>query len=656
VTRRGLLGASPLAVGLPTAALAVDLKDFGAKEGDDIGPVLTRALAEAPGLPLNLGPGEYRLASRLVYINRERPGASRAPGLVLRGAGSQRTIIRCTGAGDAGLEIGQEIPYRFSVAGHLEGFTLQGVPSAPPQDGLRLSGAWNYTLSDVWITDFSGNGVSLPWRDDLRWQLGDFETTAGSKLARRFAKGGFHEDMRIWGGVRIFGPGLEPGTTVGRIIDETTLEMSAPAKESGARTIEITGNSDAFTSIIHVSECAFSRNRGWGLHAGAGQAVIMSWLRSEADQNGTGGVFCGGNGWSFDGGSIGGNTGVGLLVDRVGGGPLNLRVERIEFDSNVGSHVWLKEINTAKFERCRFISHFEPTTRKNRPEIGFVIGNSPATRVVRNLELIGCQFRAPPDGKENYAGIRFGAPGGYQHVEIIDPAWVAKAPQHVLLESEPAAGAHVRVQENGFTRYADRTPRAWAIMERGAAQKLAARAAIELFFDRLQGNLAGGATPQEYRVARATAQSDWLAMPTTAGLRPGLPVSAGRLGIDGRILAVEKDRIRISAAARSDGELRLLVGGLSVPYAQLYEVDALIGVEGAAPGSTLELALTVDGSVTRRAIVPAGPVPRQTLSLRVLLPLPSTARVGLRLSHDGEREIAALAGPLGGSLSIIAAA
>lgn len=608
-------------------------------------------------MSLNLAAGEYRLTSRFVYINRERPGASRAPGLFLRGAGSQRTIIRCSGAGEAGLEIGQEIPYRFSVGGRLEGFTLQGVPSAAPKDGLRLSGAWNYTLSDVWITDFSGNGVSLPWRDDLRWQLGDFETTAGSKIGRRVAKGAFHEDMRIWAGVKIFGPGLEPGTRVERIIDETTLEMSAPAMESGARTIEITGNSDAFSSIIHVSECAFSRNKGWGLHAGAGQAVVLNWQRSEADQNGTGGVFCGGNGWSFDGGSIGGNGGVGLIVDRVGGGPLILKVERIEFDSNVGSHVWLKEINTAEFERCRFISHFEPATKRNRPEIGVVIGNSPATRVVRNLELRGCQFRAPPDGKESYSGIRFGAPGGYQHVEIIDPSWVAKAPHHLLLDSEPAPGANVRVQENGYTRYADRTPRAWAVMERGAPQKIARGAAIELFFDRLQGDLGGMATPQLYVAAQASRDSDWLTLPTTAGLRPGLPVSdgAGRFVADGRIVAVEKDRIKVSAPARSDGEFMLLVGGLSVPYGQVYEIDAVVSVEGAAPGSTVELALTIDGVVSRKATLAAGPVLRQTVSLHALLPLVSSVRVGLRLSHDGDREIVAMAGSQGGSLSIIAA-
>jgi len=653
-----LIATGPLAVSLPAAALAVDLKDFGAKEGNDISPAITRALAEAPGRPIGLGPGEYRLASPFVYINRDLPGASRAPGLVLSGSGSQRTFIHCTGPGEAAFEIGQEVPYRFSVGGRLEGFTLVGNRSAPPQDGLRFSGAWNYTLSDVWVRGFSGNGMSMPWRHDLRWKLGDFETTSGSTIARRFAKGGFNEDMRIWKLMRIFGSGIPPDTIVERIIDETTLEMSKPATESGPRTIEITGNLDAFSSIIHVSECAFSDNRGWGVHDGAAQAAILNWQRSEANGNGAGGVYCSGSGWKIDGGSIAVNGGVGLLVERVAGTPLILKVERIEFDSNLGSHVWLKEAVTATFERCRFITHHDPAAGKNRPEIGVVIGNTPYKHLVSDVELKGCQFRATPDSAHKYSAIRFGAPGGYRNIQIVDPAWVDKAPQHLLLDNEPAAGAHVLVQENGFTRYADRTPRAWAIMERGAVQRIAASAAVELVFDRAQGDFGrGGVTPQSYISTKATRDSDWLAVATTAGLRAGLPVSdgSGRFVADSRILAVEQDRIRVSTAARSDGDLMLLVGGLSVPYAQLYEIDALVCVEGATAGSTIELALVVDGVIRRQAMLAAGPILRQSLSLRALLPLATGARVGLRLTHDGEREIVAMAGATGGSLSIIAA-
>ena len=658
VTRRGLIASGPIAVSLPAAAAAVDLKTFGAKEGQDVGPALTRALAEAPGMPINLGPGEYRLTSPFVYINRDLPGATRAPGLVLVGAGSQRTFIHCNCPGEAAFEIGQEIPYRFSVGGRLEGFSLVGNSKAPPQDGLRVSGAWNYTLADVWVRGFSGNGLSLPWRHDLRWKLGDFETTAGSKIARRFAKGGFNEEMRIWKLMRIFGPGIPPDTIVDRIIDETTLEMSTPATESGPRTIEVTGNLDAFTSILHIDACAFSHNRGWGIHDGAAQAAILNWQRSEADGNAAGGVYCSGSGWKIDGGSIHGNGGIGLVLERVAGTPLITKVERIEFDSNLGSHVWLKEAVTATFERCRFITHHDPAANRNRPEIGVVIGNTPYKHLVSDVEFKGCQFRATPDSPHRYSAIRFGASGGYRNIQIIDPAWVDKAPQHLLLDNEPAAGANVLVREGGFTRFADRTPRAWAIMERGTAQRIAPGNPVELVFDRAQGDFgSAGATPQAYVSSTATRGSDWLAVATTAGLRPGLPVSdgSGRFVADGRILAVEKNRIRVAAPARTDGDLMLLVGGLSVPYAQLYEIEALACVEGATAGSTVELALTVDGVVRRQTMLAAGPIPRQSLSLRALLPLAAGVRVGLRLSHDGEREIVEVAGATGGNLSIIAA-
>jgi hypothetical protein len=110
---------------------------------------------------------------------------------VLIGSGSQRTIIECTHSGEAGLEVGQEQPYRFTVGGRIEGLTLRGNPKAQKQDGLRLSGAWDYAIADVEVTGFTGNGISMPWREDLRWELDGIEITAGSKIARRLTKDGF---------------------------------------------------------------------------------------------------------------------------------------------------------------------------------------------------------------------------------------------------------------------------------------------------------------------------------------------------------------------------------------------------------------------------------------------------------------------------------
>ena len=46
---------------------------------------------------------------------------------------------------------------------------------------------------------------------------------------------------------------------------------------------------------------------------------------------------------------------------------LILSAECIEFDSNAGSHVWLKQIGTASFDGCRFISHYASDTKRNLP-------------------------------------------------------------------------------------------------------------------------------------------------------------------------------------------------------------------------------------------------------------------------------------------------
>lgn len=661
LTRRRMIGStSIITAALPTAAQGVDLKDFGAREGQNIAPALSRALEAGGGAPIFIGPGEFHLDTAFVYRNRDKfESSSRAPGLILIGSGSRRTVINCTAAGEAAIEVAQERPFRFTLGGRLEGFTLNGNPRAAKQDGIRLSGAWNYTITDVEVTGFTGNGLSIPWREDLHWELKDVEIVAGSKQARRSRKGGLSDAVALHGGLRIFGEGIATGATIERMIDENTVEMSAPATQSGTRSLRFVGNVDAFQSLVEVRFCRFLANRGWGLWGGAGIAALITWEGTEAALNGTGGVFCGGNGWNIAGGAIYSNEGVGLVVDRVSGGPTMLNVERIEFDSNKGGHVWLKEIRTASFERCRFISHYLPSERSHVPEVGFIIGNSPATRLAHGVILKGCQFRAPPDEPAPYSAIRFGATGGYRHIEVLDSPWITRAPHHRLFEGEPDPATNVLVREDGVTTYASRTARAWAILEKGPAQRIGPNASVELLFERLQGSLAGGASVQRILKAKAVAGSNQLELnEAVRGLKAGLPVTAlgaDALAQDSTIVGIQGKSIQISTAATTGGEFELLVGGLRTPYAQVYEIDASVTLEGVTPGSTIELAVTVAGQIVRKSILAAGTSSRQSATIRALLQIPAGARIGLTLRQDGRADVSAIAGPLGGALSMIAA-
>src|SRR5476649_48078 len=94
LSRRGIIGGAGLvAASLPTAAPAVDLKDFGARPGQNIAPALAKAVQEGGGAPISIGPGEFRLDTPFTYFNRDRlKTSSRGPGLVLVGSGSHRTV------------------------------------------------------------------------------------------------------------------------------------------------------------------------------------------------------------------------------------------------------------------------------------------------------------------------------------------------------------------------------------------------------------------------------------------------------------------------------------------------------------------------------------------------------------------------------------
>ena len=147
------------------------------------------------------------------------------------------------------------------------------------------------------------------------------------------------------------------------------------------------------------------------------------------------------------------------------------------------------------------------------------------------------------------------------------------------------------VREDGITTYAGSTARAWAILEREVVQKIAAGAQVELVFDRLQGNLRGGASIQRNIPARTVSGSDVLEfLETPSALGVGMPISdaTGKYVPDGSVvLATNGRQIQISTPAASTGDVTLLVGGLRVPYTQLYEIDATVTVEGVTAGSTI---------------------------------------------------------------------
>jgi hypothetical protein len=114
-------------------------------------------------------------------------------------------------------------------------------------------------------------------------------------------------------------------------------------------------------------------------------------------------------------------------------------------------------------------------------------------------------------------------------------------------------------------------------------------------------------------------------------------------------------RRKAEFAAKSEGEFTAVIGGISLPYAQLYEIDGTITLQGAASGASISLALTVDGRTVRQSIAAAGAGGRQTVTLRALLPLQAGASVGLKLTQDGNSEVTVLAGVEGGTFSLIAA-
>jgi hypothetical protein len=664
-TRRGFvggLGAGAMAVSLADAANAVDLKDFGAKPGEDISEALSRALEESGGAPLFLGPGEYRLETPFVYHNRDQLGRqSRVPGFTLVGSGSRRTIIHCAHDGVAGMEVAQELPYRYTLAGRIQGLTLKGNPRAANQDGLRLSGAWNYVLSDVWIENCTGNGLSFPYREDLRWQLADVQTVAGSKIAQRTAQGGVHEEMAIWPTLRIFGAGIAPGTVISRMIDHTSFEMSAPATETGTTTIELVGNTDAFQSVVLLEACFFNDNQGWGLWGGAGIGVSLSWAWTEAQRNKLGGVYCGGGYWKFVGGNIAVNEGVGFLAERVkgSGSPSNICFEMIEFDVNQGGHVLLRDATFVSFTQCRFISHYSMELQKSRPEIGLTLGDTSAAGFVRGVELRKCLFRSAPAESASYSAIRFGAAGSYRHIEIIDCPWIVKGPHHRFLDNEPYPDAGVIIQQDGLTIHAGRTSRAWAILERGRPQKVRGGRPVNLLFEGQQGNLGGSTTAQRVVEAQVVGGKDELEFAAAVpSLQPGMPLAdeTGTALAPGTTIASASGKIvTMSKPALASGPVRIVVGGVRIPYSQLYEVEASVTIEGATAGAAIDLSLTVDGRDIRKSTVAGTAIARQTVSIRALLPLEAGNIVGVRISHAGNRELTMLGTPDSRNFSLIAA-
>ena len=664
--RRGVLAAG---VASPAVALAdpVRLADFGIQEGKDIGPALQRAIDATGGAPVVIGPGRYRIETPVVVKAGARGRAddlsvSRQPGPTILGAGTKRTLIDCAVPGGAPFTIDQARPYAFTVDGRIEGMTLNGVAGVAGQDGLRVSGAWNYTFADLELLGFSGHGLHAPWREDLRWTLDGVQIEAGSRLARRTTGAGFGTASGVTGGSRVHGAGIEPGTKIVRMVDSVTIELSTPATATTTAALEFVGNSDAFQSIVSAQGCRFAHNRGWGIRGGAGIGLILSWAGCEAQLNRSGGVYCAGNAWRLSGGAIydnGIDGGCGLMVEKAWGTPQLLEVDGIEFDSNHRTQVWLKDVRSARFTQSRFISHYYPGEKANRAPVGVTIGNPDGEGAAVSVRFDQCHFRSPLVPAADYSCVRFGRRGTYDVVDLVEPFWISRRLEHRWFEAPPHPDARVAMRAGGQTVLATTPGRAASVLEKSSDQVVRPGQWTEVVFDRL-AYTSSGATGQ--RVAQidlvagvAVAERGTLAAMAREGepvtdLDDGGAIETGaRIGIDG-------DRVVLSRPARAGGIKPLVVGGVATTYGGLVDIEASFTVVGAGAGRTCRVAVTFDGAHRREWSEPLAGTGRQTIHVRATVPVDSGIRVGLRIRVDGDAPVGIVGGVAAGGFSVVAVA
>ena len=280
----------------------VDLRDFtphGDGSADD-GPAIQRAIDQAAGRAVWLPPGRYLITTPIRYVGR---ADGHAPGLQLVGAGQNATIFDCQVRGAPALFIDQGRAYLFTRDGRIEGIRFAGRPDVPEQEGIRLSGAWNYRLSNLQIDGFSSHGLSSPWREDLKYPLEGLVLEQGSPTVR--SAGGLLTNSGLSGSERVSGPGISAGTVIKRILDDKTLLLSQPATESGTQTLHFVGNSDAFQSILRIEDTRIINNGDWGIWGGAAIGLTCKMSNIEVENNKAGGIYCAGMGWRIVGGESG---------------------------------------------------------------------------------------------------------------------------------------------------------------------------------------------------------------------------------------------------------------------------------------------------------------------------------------------------------------
>ena len=572
VARRQFLLTAAAAGGGAILGDHIDLRDFtprGDGSADD-GPAIQRAIEQAAGRAIWVPPGRYLVETPIRYVGQVN---RHAPGLQLIGAGQGNTIFDCRVAGGPALFIDQAAPYFFTKNGRIEGIRFAGQPGTPGQEGIRVSGAWDYRLANVQIDGFSSHGISAPWRDDLTWPMEGIETEKGSPIIH--SRGGFITSGAVYSATHVSGPRIPKGTSISRIVDDKTIILSQPATETGGGTLRFVGNSDAFQSILHIEDTSIVRNGGWGIWGRAAVGLICRMWNIDVGLNKGGGIYCGGNAWRIVGGSItdnGADGGCGFMAERITGPPEILHIEAIEFDGNYNANLWLRACSAATVYHCRFISHYQPAENAIRAPVGVVIGDpaGEALRIARDISIDECVFRAQYSYTHAYTGIRLGAPESYSNIDILDPYWLTLSAGHHKIEGNPATGSFVHMRKTAAPPSRSDAPRALGVLEKTVDQKLARGRAIQIAFERVRIQSRHAATPGIVR--RVPMVQGEATIPAEAANLTGLRSRSDRRGQAKACDLEPRDERRWRpshprAPATATRAADVLIGGAMAPYA-----------------------------------------------------------------------------------------
>jgi len=142
---------------------ANDVRHYGAI-GDgrtDASVAILEAIAATHGGPIVFPTGTFLITQSIVWSSL--PAGDHNPGLRMTGAGPGKTIFDCQVANGACIDIRQPKTFLFSKDGLISGIELRGnFAKIANQTGLQVRGAWDYTLEDLVIRGFSGDGIRCP--------------------------------------------------------------------------------------------------------------------------------------------------------------------------------------------------------------------------------------------------------------------------------------------------------------------------------------------------------------------------------------------------------------------------------------------------------------------------------------------------------------